>query len=71
MSGSGFSGALNHLTLPPLTQTLRTRDTNIALQLVDRVTTEDAVELMEYGSLDVAFVGMPVPATLPTRVIHD
>ena len=65
----GFSGALNHLTLPPLTRALRTRHTNIALQLVDRVTTEDAVGLMEHGSLDVAFVGLPVPGTLPTRVI--
>ncbi|PXY36631.1 LysR family transcriptional regulator [Prauserella flavalba] len=65
----GFSGALNHLTLPPLTRTLRTRHPNIALQLVDRVTTEDAVGLIEHGTLDVAFVGLPAPGTLPTRVV--
>ena len=65
----GFSGALNHLTLPSLTRTLRTRHPNITLQLVDRVTTEDAVALMERGALDVAFVGLPVPSSLPTRTI--
>ena len=65
----GFSGALNHRTLPPLTRALRTRHPHIALQLVDRVTTEDAVELVAHGSLDVAFVGLPAPGDLPTRVI--
>lgn len=65
----GFSGALNHLTLPPLTRALRTRHPHVALQLVDRVTTEDAVGLIEHGSLDVAFVGLPAPGELPTRVI--
>lgn len=65
----GFSGALNHLTLPPLTRSLRTRHPHIALQLVDRVTTEDAVGLIEHGALDVAFVGLPAPGELPTRVI--
>lgn len=65
----GFSGALNHLTLPPLTRTLRKRHPHVALQLVDRVTTEDAVGLVEHGTLDVAFVGLPVPGALPTRVV--
>ncbi|GAA1196112.1 LysR family transcriptional regulator [Prauserella alba] len=65
----GFSGALNHLTLPPLTRALRTRHPHVALQLVDRVTTEDAVDLIEQGSLDVAFVGLPAPGELPARVI--
>ncbi|MGW4586216.1 LysR family transcriptional regulator [Amycolatopsis thermoflava] len=65
----GFSGALNHLTLPPLTRTLRTRHPHIALQLVDRVTTEDAVGLIEHGTLDIAFVGLPAPGSLPSRVV--
>lgn len=65
----GFSGALNHLTLPSLTRTLRTRHPNVALHLVDRVTTEDAVALVEHGALDVAFVGLPAPGTLPNRVV--
>lgn len=65
----GFSGALNHLTLPPLTRTLRTRHPNVALHLVDRVTTEDAVGLIEQGTLDIAFVGLPAPGTLPTRTV--
>ncbi|MEJ8279481.1 LysR family transcriptional regulator [Pseudonocardia spirodelae] len=65
----GFSGALNHLTLPPLTRALRTRHPHVALHLVDRVTTEDAVGLIERGALDVAFVGLPAPGDLPTRVI--
>ncbi|KAA9159335.1 LysR family transcriptional regulator [Amycolatopsis acidicola] len=65
----GFSGALNHLTLPPLTRALRTRHPDVALNLVDRVTTEDAVEEIEQGALDVAFIGLPAPGTLPHRVV--
>jgi DNA-binding transcriptional LysR family regulator len=65
----GFSGALNHLTLPPLTRALRTRHPHIALELVDRVITDDAVDLVERGALDVAFVGLPVPGSPVTRTI--
>lgn len=65
----GFSGALNHLTLPPLTRALRHRHPHIQLQLVDRVTTEDAVGHIEHGQLDMAFVGLPVLASLPRRTI--
>lgn len=65
----GFSGALNHLTLPRLTRALRTHHPGVALHLVDRVTTEDAVGLIEHGTLDAAFVGLPAPGTLPSRTI--
>lgn len=65
----GFSGALNHLTLPRLTRALRTAHPGVALQLVDRVTTEDAVGLIEHGTLDAAFVGLPAPGALPSRTI--
>jgi hypothetical protein len=44
----------------PLSQTIKK---------LERVTTEDAVGLVEHGSLDVAFVGLPEPGSLPTRVI--
>lgn len=65
----GFSGALNHLTLPPLTRTLRSKHPDVELDLAEGVTTEDAVSRVERGSLDVAFVGLPVPSGLPTLAI--
>ncbi|MBE9373677.1 LysR family transcriptional regulator [Saccharopolyspora sp. HNM0983] len=65
----GLSGALNHRTLPPLTRAVRTRHPHIALELADRVTTEDAVAAMERGSLDVAFAALPAPGALPHRII--
>src|SRR5919107_4923427 len=39
----GFSGVLNHLSLPPLTRAVRERFPDIALDLVGRVMTRDAV----------------------------
>lgn len=56
----GFSGALNHLTLPPLTRALRAEYPNIALSLVDRVMTDEALQQLEHGILDLAFIGLPV-----------
>jgi len=58
----GFSGALNHLTLPPLTRALRKRYPDISLTLVDRIVTSDAVQHLGHGTLDLSFVGMPVNA---------
>ncbi|MDR7300421.1 LysR family transcriptional regulator [Haloactinomyces albus] len=60
----GFSGALNHRTLPPLTRTVRTRHPNIALTLVNRVATYDALHQLQQGSLDLAFVGLPLSAEM-------
>lgn len=65
----GFSGALNHLTLPPLARALRARHPHVTLELVEGVTTEDAVARVDSGALDVAFVGLPVPGSRPTRTI--
>lgn len=56
----GFSGALNHRTLPPLTRALRARYPRIDLRLVDRVVTHDAMQLLHQGRIDLAFVGMPL-----------
>lgn len=56
----GFSGALNHLTLPPLTRALRQRHPNIELDLVGRVLTGEAAEHLINGTLDLAFVGLPM-----------
>lgn len=68
----GFSGVLNHLTLPPLTRTLRTRHPNIALTLVNRVATHDALHQLQQGSLDLAFVGLPLSTdVLRSRSIAD
>lgn len=58
----GFSGALNHRTLPPLIRALQERHPDIEVDLVSRVLTGEAVEKLGSGSLDLAFVGLPMPA---------
>lgn len=66
----GFSGALNHLTLPPLTRALRSRYPDISLALVDRVVTSEAVQQLRHGTLDLAFVGLPLDTSAAaTRLI--
>src|SRR3954449_2050820 len=45
----GFSGALNHHTLPPLTRAVRQRYPDVTLTLVARVMTRDGVEQVERG----------------------
>lgn len=66
----GFSGALNNLSLPPLTRALRRRYPNVSLTLVGRVLTADAVAQLQQGTLDLAFVGLPMdPSPLATRLI--
>lgn len=58
----GFSGALNHLTLPPLTRSARHRYPGIALSLVHQVVTEQALRQLQSGEIHLAFVGLPVQA---------
>ncbi|KAA9159332.1 LysR family transcriptional regulator [Amycolatopsis acidicola] len=66
----GFSGALNHLTLPPLTRAVRQRYPDVTLSLTGRVMTRDGVEALEQGGLDIAFVGLPIgPSRVRTRMI--
>jgi len=66
----GFSGVLNHRSLPPLTRAVRERFPDISLDLVGRVMTRDAVEQLNSGRLDLAFVGLPVDSSLiRTRLI--
>jgi DNA-binding transcriptional LysR family regulator len=66
----GFSGALNHLTLPPLTRAVRQRFPDVTLSLTGGVMTRDGVEQLERGSLDIAFVGLPIdPSPVRTRLI--
>lgn len=55
----GFSGAVNHLTLPPLTRALRRRHPDIELDLTSRVRTADGLASVVNGTLDLAFVGLP------------
>ena len=59
----GFTGVLNHLSLPPLTRALRKTYPDIELTLVGRVMTQDAVHQLDSGVLDLAFVGLPVDST--------
>ena len=67
----GFSGALNHLTLPPLTRAVRRRYPDVTLRLVGRVMTRDGVEQVERGALDLAFVALPLDPSpvVRTRLI--
>lgn len=58
----GFSGLLNHLFLPALTRAVRERHPDVELELVGRVMTGDAVDLLTDGRLDIAFVGLPIAA---------
>jgi DNA-binding transcriptional LysR family regulator len=66
----GFSGVLNHLTLPPLTRAVRARHPHLAITLAARTTTSDAVDQIRGGGLDLAFVGLPVdPDVVASRPI--
>lgn len=67
----GFSGAVNHLTLPPLTRAVRRRYPDITMELTSRVRTADGLASVANGTLDLAFVGLPeapVPAVV-TRLV--
>ncbi|MFC4222299.1 LysR family transcriptional regulator [Lysinibacter cavernae] len=66
----GFSGVLNHLTLPRLTRQVRQRYPGINLTLVDRVISFEAMQLVKDGDLDLAFIGLPADSPpLQTRAI--
>ncbi|KQV06791.1 LysR substrate-binding domain-containing protein [Leifsonia sp. Root112D2] len=66
----GFSGALNHLTLPPLTRAARGRYPGIELTLVNQLVTEDAIRRLHNGEIHLAFVGLPLESPpLATRAI--
>lgn len=56
----GFSGALNHRSLPVLTRAVRQRHPGVTLRLVGRVLTRDGVTQLESGALDLAFVALPM-----------
>jgi DNA-binding transcriptional LysR family regulator len=63
----GFSGALNHRTLPPLTRAVRRRYPQVTLNLVAGVLTRDGVTQLERGSLDLCFVALPLEASPRVR----
>lgn len=67
----GFTGVLNHKSLPPFTRALRQRYPHVELSLVGRIMTREAVVQLESGALDLAFVGLPVESTsVDTRLIR-
>lgn len=66
----GFSGALNHRTVPPLAMAARSRYPGITLTLMHQVVTSDALRQLHSGEIDLAFVGSPIGRTeLSTRLI--
>ncbi|WP_433875278.1 LysR family transcriptional regulator [Sinomonas atrocyanea] len=65
-----FTGAINHRTLPRLTRALRRQYPDVVLSLQGRVVTGDAVAQLQQGTLDLAFVGLPLdPSPLASRLI--
>lgn len=70
----GFSGAVNHLTLPPLTRAVRRRHPDIELDLTSRVRTKDGLASVANGTLDLAFVGVaesPDPSVVARLVARE
>lgn len=67
----GFSGAVNHLTLPPLTRAVSRGYPDIKMEFTSRVRTVDGLASVANGSLDLAFVGFPEAPTpsVMTRLI--
>jgi DNA-binding transcriptional LysR family regulator len=66
----GFSGALNHTTLPPLTRALRQHYPQLDVTLHGGLLTQEALQQLGNGALDLAFIGLPIDApTLATRRI--
>ncbi|MCF3138179.1 LysR family transcriptional regulator [Paenarthrobacter sp. AR 02] len=66
----GFSGALNHTTLPPLTRALRQEYPQLDVTLHGGLLTQEALQQLGNGALDLAFIGLPVDApSLATRRI--
>ncbi|SDW78068.1 DNA-binding transcriptional regulator, LysR family [Arthrobacter sp. yr096] len=66
----GFSGALNHTTLPPLTRALRQQYPQLEVSLHGGLLTQEALQQLGNGALDLAFIGLPVDApSLATRRI--
>ncbi|MGF6834083.1 DNA-binding transcriptional LysR family regulator [Paenarthrobacter sp. TE4293] len=66
----GFSGALNHATLPPLTRALRQQHPQLDVTLHGGLLTQEALQQLGNGALDLAFIGLPVDApSLATRLI--
>lgn len=55
----GFSGALNHRTLPPLTRAVRQRYPDIDITLHSGQLSSDSLDQVERGTYDLAFVGLP------------
>ncbi len=66
----GFSGALNHATLPPLTRALRQHYPQLDVTLEGGLLTQEALHQLGNGALDLAFIGLPIDApSLATRRI--
>lgn len=66
----GFSGALNHTTLPPLTRALRQQYAQLEVTLHGGLLTQEALQQLSNGTLDLAFIGLPIDApALATRRI--
>lgn len=59
----GFTGVLNHRILPRLTRALRDAYPQIQVELEGRIMTQEAVDRLEAGTLDIAFVGYPADTT--------
>lgn len=66
----GFSGALNHTTLPPLARALRQHYPQLEVTLHGGLLTQEALHQLGNNVLDLAFIGLPIDSpSLATRRI--
>lgn len=56
----GLAGVLNHFAVPRLTKAVHEQLPHVTLDLIGRVLTKDAIEQLNQGTLDLAYVGLPV-----------
>lgn len=67
----GYSGVLNHVLLPTLTRRVHEELPGVRLELIGRILTHDAEQQLGLGALDLACVGLPMPAnSLNTRLLY-
>lgn len=67
----GFSGVLNYASIPRLTRAVHEQLPHVDLELLGRVMTKDALTQLQQGSLDLAFLGLPVSSPeIETRLIN-
>lgn len=67
----GYSGVLNYSTLPLLTKEVQNRLPLVDLELVGQKLTQEALNMLRQGRLDIAMLGLPInDPDVETYMIH-